>query len=334
MTGPRAGRRGCGWRRCRWPGTPIRNVSRPSSVAASARSPSTCWLRSWSGRANRPGGCCCGPPMLERVNGELADLLTGGSGGERVLQQLEEAGAFVVSLDARRSWFRYHQLFADLLQLELRGERAGRTARAARCRRRVVRGTRVSRRGGPARSGRAELAPGRPRAVGPLGRPGPGRAGRHRARVPRPLPGRRDRRGCRAGGSGGWGPAGPGIAGRGRTVPGCFHPGTGVGSRGPARARAGGTRRGAHAPGPSARGPPGRGRGGAAAAGPRDDRRIRSARGGRRPAGAGADQPRHRRALDISLRRGGPAPRGRHRPGAPRSDGPIWRSPAWRTRRS
>ncbi len=36
------------------------------------------------------------------------------------MQQLEEAGAFVVSLDARRSWFRYHQLFADLLQLELR----------------------------------------------------------------------------------------------------------------------------------------------------------------------------------------------------------------------
>ena len=59
--------------------------------------------------------------ILERVNGELADLLTGGSGGERVLQELEEAGAFVVSLDARRSWFRYHRLFADLLQLELRG---------------------------------------------------------------------------------------------------------------------------------------------------------------------------------------------------------------------
>jgi LuxR family maltose regulon positive regulatory protein len=41
--------------------------------------------------------------MLERVNGELADLLTGGSGGERVLQDLEEANAFVVSLDAARS---------------------------------------------------------------------------------------------------------------------------------------------------------------------------------------------------------------------------------------
>ena len=59
--------------------------------------------------------------MLDRVNGELADLLTGGSGGERVLQQLEQASAFVFSLDAGRSWFRYHQLFADLLQLELRG---------------------------------------------------------------------------------------------------------------------------------------------------------------------------------------------------------------------
>jgi LuxR family transcriptional regulator, maltose regulon positive regulatory protein len=58
--------------------------------------------------------------VLERVNGELADLLTGGSGGERVLQDLEEANAFVVSLDPARSWFRYHHLFAGLLRLQLR----------------------------------------------------------------------------------------------------------------------------------------------------------------------------------------------------------------------
>ena len=58
--------------------------------------------------------------VLERVSGPLADELTGNSGGERILQDLEQAGAFVVSLDAGRSWFRYHQLFADLLQLELR----------------------------------------------------------------------------------------------------------------------------------------------------------------------------------------------------------------------
>lgn len=58
--------------------------------------------------------------VLERVSGPLADVLTGSSGGERILRELEEANAFVISLDARRSWFRYHRLFADLLQLELR----------------------------------------------------------------------------------------------------------------------------------------------------------------------------------------------------------------------
>jgi LuxR family maltose regulon positive regulatory protein len=58
--------------------------------------------------------------VLERVNGELADLLTGGSGGERVLRELEQKNAFVVPLDAARSWFRYHHMFADLLRMELR----------------------------------------------------------------------------------------------------------------------------------------------------------------------------------------------------------------------
>jgi len=58
--------------------------------------------------------------ILERVNGELADLLTGDLGGERVLQDLEDANAFVVSIGAGRTWFRYHQMFAGFLQLELR----------------------------------------------------------------------------------------------------------------------------------------------------------------------------------------------------------------------
>jgi LuxR family maltose regulon positive regulatory protein len=58
--------------------------------------------------------------ILERVNGELADLLTGDKGGERVLQDLEQANAFVIPLDGSRSWFRYHQMFAGLLRLELR----------------------------------------------------------------------------------------------------------------------------------------------------------------------------------------------------------------------
>ena len=58
--------------------------------------------------------------ILDRVNGPLADALTGGTGAEAVLQRLEEQNAFVTALDAGRSWFRYHHLFADLLRLELR----------------------------------------------------------------------------------------------------------------------------------------------------------------------------------------------------------------------
>jgi LuxR family maltose regulon positive regulatory protein len=58
--------------------------------------------------------------LLDRVNGELADLLTGRPGSERILLDLEDANAFVVSLDPDRTWFRYHHLFADLLRLELR----------------------------------------------------------------------------------------------------------------------------------------------------------------------------------------------------------------------
>jgi LuxR family maltose regulon positive regulatory protein len=66
--------------------------------------------------------------ILDRVNGELAGLLTGDSGGEGMLQDLEAANAFVVALDPGRSWFRYHHLFADLLQLELRRAEPGQVA--------------------------------------------------------------------------------------------------------------------------------------------------------------------------------------------------------------
>jgi len=58
--------------------------------------------------------------LLDQVNGELADVLTGRTGSERILLELEEANAFVVSLDPERTRFRYHHLFADLLRLELR----------------------------------------------------------------------------------------------------------------------------------------------------------------------------------------------------------------------
>ena len=58
--------------------------------------------------------------LVDRMNGELADLLAGRSGSEGMLLELEDANAFVVALDAQRTWFRYHQLLADFLRLELR----------------------------------------------------------------------------------------------------------------------------------------------------------------------------------------------------------------------
>ena len=58
--------------------------------------------------------------ILERVNGELADLLAGTTGSERILLDLEDANAFVVSLGPDRTWFRYHRMLSGLLRLELR----------------------------------------------------------------------------------------------------------------------------------------------------------------------------------------------------------------------
>jgi LuxR family maltose regulon positive regulatory protein len=63
--------------------------------------------------------------ILDQVNGALGDLLTGDTGSERHLSALTESGGFVIPLDARGEWFRFHQLFADLLATELRRAHAG-----------------------------------------------------------------------------------------------------------------------------------------------------------------------------------------------------------------
>jgi LuxR family maltose regulon positive regulatory protein len=63
--------------------------------------------------------------IAERLNGELADLLASRSGSEQMLLELEDANAFVISLDPGRTWFRYHHLLADFLRLELRRTSAG-----------------------------------------------------------------------------------------------------------------------------------------------------------------------------------------------------------------
>ncbi|HEU5484763.1 MAG TPA: hypothetical protein VFU98_07650, partial [Microlunatus sp.] len=57
--------------------------------------------------------------VTDRLSGELADLLSGGTTGQAVLEGLEAANAFVVRLGPGSGWFRYHRLMADLLRHRL-----------------------------------------------------------------------------------------------------------------------------------------------------------------------------------------------------------------------
>ena len=60
--------------------------------------------------------------VLDRLHGPLCDAVTGGTDGTRTLADLERENLFVVPLDAERSWYRYHHLFADVLRARLLAE--------------------------------------------------------------------------------------------------------------------------------------------------------------------------------------------------------------------
>ena len=60
--------------------------------------------------------------ILDRLSGPLCDAVTGQEGGKAMLAALERGNLFLVPLDDRRRWYRYHQLFADVLHARLRDE--------------------------------------------------------------------------------------------------------------------------------------------------------------------------------------------------------------------
>ncbi|HEY7146361.1 MAG TPA: hypothetical protein VH637_19130, partial [Streptosporangiaceae bacterium] len=64
--------------------------------------------------------------VLERLSGELCDAITGRTGSQAMLHDIERAGLFLVPLDDVRGWWRYHHLFADLLRARLQAEQPGR----------------------------------------------------------------------------------------------------------------------------------------------------------------------------------------------------------------
>lgn len=57
--------------------------------------------------------------VLGRLSGALCDAVLQTSGSASVLEQIERENLFVVPLDTSRHWYRYHQLFAELLRTEL-----------------------------------------------------------------------------------------------------------------------------------------------------------------------------------------------------------------------
>ncbi|MCZ2860826.1 LuxR C-terminal-related transcriptional regulator [Blastococcus sp. VKM Ac-2987] len=61
--------------------------------------------------------------ILSRLSGPLCDGVVGGDGGTTMLERLDRANLFLVPLDDRRHWYRYHHLFADVLQARLLAER-------------------------------------------------------------------------------------------------------------------------------------------------------------------------------------------------------------------
>lgn len=63
--------------------------------------------------------------VLSRLSGPLCDAVTrqdGGDGGKAMLEVLDRANLFLVALDDRRQWYRYHHLFADVLRAHLSNE--------------------------------------------------------------------------------------------------------------------------------------------------------------------------------------------------------------------
>ena len=60
--------------------------------------------------------------VLDRLTGPLCDAVTDTTGGARTLEQLERADLFLIPLDDRRGWYRFHHLFADVLRARLQAD--------------------------------------------------------------------------------------------------------------------------------------------------------------------------------------------------------------------
>jgi LuxR family maltose regulon positive regulatory protein len=61
--------------------------------------------------------------ILPRLTGPLCDAVAGRTDAKAILEQLERSNLFLVALDDRRTWYRYHHLFGDVLRARLVDDR-------------------------------------------------------------------------------------------------------------------------------------------------------------------------------------------------------------------
>ncbi len=64
--------------------------------------------------------------ILDRLSGPLCNAVTGREDGKGMLEALERGNLFVVPLDDKRQWYRYHHLFADVLRVHSMEEQSDR----------------------------------------------------------------------------------------------------------------------------------------------------------------------------------------------------------------
>ena len=136
--------------------------------------------------------------ILGRLSGSLCDAVTGQGGGRAMLAALDRGNLFLVPLDDRRRWYRYHHLFADVLQARLLDEQPSQVPDLHRRASAWYEQNGELSEADPPRAGRRRL-----RAGGGPGRAGdPGhaqdQAGDHGARLARGAPRRRGPRQARA----------------------------------------------------------------------------------------------------------------------------------------
>ena len=63
--------------------------------------------------------------ILDRLSGSLCDAVTAQDGGRGMLETLERGNLFVIPIDDQRQWYRYHHLFAEVLQAHLAEAQTG-----------------------------------------------------------------------------------------------------------------------------------------------------------------------------------------------------------------